>query len=257
MQTYALSNAWELAERRLALLEACYDPASIRRAEALEVQRGWRCLEAGAGHGSFARWLAARVGAGGSVLAADLDVRLLEHLDAPALEIRRMDLTVDELPRDAYDFVHTRLVLMHLPVRDELLARLAAAVRPGGILMVEEDDIHPILATATGAYREAWQAFIATMRQAGVDPEWARGLPNRLDAVGLVDVDAELNGQLFRGGSQAAQFWRLTWLQARERVVAMGVAGDVVDRGRAVLEDRRQWFHGSAAVIAWGRRAPA
>ena len=47
-----------------------------------------------------------------------------------------------------------------MPARDELLARLVRALRPGGILMVEEDDIYPILATATGAYRDGWDAFL-------------------------------------------------------------------------------------------------
>jgi 2-polyprenyl-3-methyl-5-hydroxy-6-metoxy-1,4-benzoquinol methylase len=83
MTGYAFPNTWQLARRRLALLEATYDPASFRRAEALGVAQGWRCLDAGAGHGSFARWLAARVGDGGTVVAADLEVRLLEHVDAP------------------------------------------------------------------------------------------------------------------------------------------------------------------------------
>jgi tRNA A58 N-methylase Trm61 len=73
--SYAFPNAWELARRRLALLEVCHDPSSIRHATALGVGPGWRCLEAGAGGGSFARWLAARVGESGSVVAADIDTR--------------------------------------------------------------------------------------------------------------------------------------------------------------------------------------
>jgi hypothetical protein len=82
-----------------------------------------------------------------------------------------------------------------------VLRRLAVAVRPGGVLLVEEDDIYPVVATAEGAYRAAW------------------------------DVGAELEGQLFPGGSEIAQFWSLTWL----------------------LEDPARWFHGPAKVAAWGR----
>jgi ubiquinone/menaquinone biosynthesis C-methylase UbiE len=249
---YALPNAWELADRRLALLEASHDAASIRRAEALGVGPGWHCLDAGAGHGSFARWLSSRVGESGRVVAADLDVRLLEEI--PGIEVRQLDLAADELPRDAFDLVHTRLVLIHVPARDEVLPRLAAAVRPGGVLLVEEDDIHPVTATATGAYHEAWMAFLRMTEAAGLDAEWARDLPERLGALDLEDVDAELDGQLFRGGSEPARFWSLTWLQARERMIAMGTPGEVVDAGRAVLEDPARWFHGPAKVIAWGRR---
>jgi SAM-dependent methyltransferase len=230
MTGYALPNAWDQAQRRLELLEACHDPGSFRRAEALGVAPGWRCLEAGAGNGSFARWLA---GKGANVLAVDVDVRLLEQHPTPGLEIRRMDLAKDELPRDAFDFVHTRLLLIHLPQRDEVLGRLVGALRPGGILMLEEDDIHPVLATATGDYRTGWEAFLTRTGEAGVDPEWARTLPERLDALGLREVDAEVDTQLFRGRSDAAELWSLTWFQVRDRTDA-----EAIDAGRAGLPTR-------------------
>jgi hypothetical protein len=76
---YTFPNAWEFARRRLELLEACHDPGSFRRAAALGVGPGWRCLDAGAGGGSFARWPAERTG---DVLAVDVDVRLVEKIDA-------------------------------------------------------------------------------------------------------------------------------------------------------------------------------
>ena len=248
MKGYVLPNAWELADRRLALLEACHDPASIRRAEALGVRPGWRCLEAGAGHGSFARWLAGQTG---DVLAVDLDVRLLEDLDVPGLEVRQLDLAADELPREQFDFIHTRLVLIHVPERERALRQLVAALRPGGILMLEEDDTYPIEGAATGPYREAWDAFLQMTVDAGLDPHWARSLPERLRALGLADVGAEIDSQFFPGGSLPAQFWSLTWQQVRERV------GEVLDGGRAALEDPERWFYGPAKVIAWGRRPAA
>jgi SAM-dependent methyltransferase len=249
MTCYALPNAWELARRRLDLLEACHDPSSFAHAHALGVRRGWRCLDAGAGGGSFARRLASRVGETGSVVAADIDTRLIEDLAAPNVEVRQIDLSTDPLEVGEFDFVHTRLFLLHVPEREEVLRRLAAALRPGGILMVEEDDIYPILETATGDYRDGWDAFLAVTSQAGVDPVWARMLPERLDQLGLQDVDADVETQFFRGGSPPAEFWSLTWFQVRERADAAAI-----DRGRAALADAAHWYHGPAKLIVWGRR---
>jgi SAM-dependent methyltransferase len=172
---YTFPNAWELARRRLELLEACHDPGSFRRAAALGVGPGSRCLDAGAGAGSFARWLADRTG---DVLAVDIDVRLVEEIAAPGLEVRRHDLAHDELPRGEFDFVHTRLVLIHVPERDAVLRRLADALRPGGVLLVEEDDIYP-LATTKGAYREAWDAVLELTGAAGLDGEWGAAAVSR------------------------------------------------------------------------------
>jgi SAM-dependent methyltransferase len=249
MTGYAFPNAWELARRRLELLEACHDPSSLRHAEALGVGPGWRCLDAGAGGGSFARWLALRVGDRGSVVAADIDTRLIEVLAAFNFEVREMDLSTDELEVGEYDFVHTRLFLIHVPAREEVLRRLVAALRPGGILMVEEDDVYPVLGTATGDYRDGWEAFLAATSEAGVDPVWARALPERLEQLGLRDVDAEVDTQFFRGGSPPAEFWSLTWSQVRDRTDA-----DAIDRGRAALADTARWYHGPAKLIVWGRR---
>jgi SAM-dependent methyltransferase len=249
MTSYAFPNAWALARRRLELLEACHDPSSVRHAEPLGVGPGWRCLDAGAGGGSFARWLASRVGESGSVVAADIDTRLIEDLAAPNLEVRQMDLTTDELEIGEFDLVHTRLFLIHVPAREQVLRRLVAALRPGGILMVEEDDVYPILGTATGDYRAGWDAFLAVTSEAGVDPVWARVLPERLDQLGLHGVDAAVDTQFFRGGSAPAEFWSLTWLQVRDRADA-----DAIDRGRAALADTARWHHGPAKLIVWGRR---
>jgi len=253
-QRYVFSNEWELACTRLSMLEACHDPTSFRCAAALGVRPGWKCLDAGAGRGSFARWLADRVGSDGGVVAADLDVRLLDDLNAPNVEVRQLDLVRDELPEAAFDLVHTRMVLMHIPARDAVLGRLVRALRPGGVVMIEEQDIFPIPLAPAGGYADAWAAFVPAMRAAGVDPEWARRLPDRLASIGVTGVKAEVDVQLFCGGSPAARFWSLTWLQARERLIRAGVEGDLVDRGRAALDDPACWFYGPAMVIASGHR---
>ena len=64
---------------------------------------------------------------------------------------------------NAFDFVHTRLVLLHIPAREAVLRRLVAALRPGGVLLLEEDDISPVLATARGAYRDARKPGISSV----------------------------------------------------------------------------------------------
>ena len=254
--SYVVPNSWERARRRLELLEACYDTASFRRASALGVREGWRCLDAGAGHGSFARWLGSRVGPAGSVIAADLDTRLLADITEPNIEVRQIDLVGSQLPAGEFDFVHTRLVLMHIPAREQVLGRLSAALRPGGILMIEEQDGFPVLATATGAYRQAWLAFIRTCRAAGTDPDGTRDLPMRLRRHGLASIDAELDVPLFRGGSAHARFWSLTWQQVRDRVIAVGEPAQVIDDGQADLADDQRWFTGPAMMTARGQRSP-
>ena len=93
--TLSLDGAEEFERARLALLEEVCDPHTTRQFDAFGVCDGWRCLDVGAGGGSATRDLAERIGETGSVLAVDLDVRLLEPLASDRVEVRRHDLLGD------------------------------------------------------------------------------------------------------------------------------------------------------------------
>src|SRR5262245_60279226 len=70
---YLLDNRAAAAQRRFGALSALFDDVTFRHVEALGIQRGWRCWEAGAGGPSVPNWLAGRVGPDGHVLATDPD----------------------------------------------------------------------------------------------------------------------------------------------------------------------------------------
>ena len=101
---------------------------------------GWKSPEVGAGAGSVAQWLSSRVGPSGRVVATDIDMRYLQGLGAPNLEIRRHDILKDEPLKPEYDLVHCRKLLQNLPEPEKALRNMAASVRPSGWLMIEEDD---------------------------------------------------------------------------------------------------------------------
>jgi SAM-dependent methyltransferase len=257
MSNYTLDNAWQQARHRLALLEQILDPTTQRRMRALGVGADWQCLDIGAGGGSIAQWLCAQVGPHGRVLATDIDVRFLDALAEPNLEVRRHDIVADDLPKATFDLVHTRMVLMHLPAREQVLKRLVAALRPGGWLLLEEADIFPIGATAPGAYARVWDATGRALAAAGARADWGRQLPTLLTTHGLSEVGAEADVRLFPGASPLAEFWRLTLTQLRERVIAVGASEQDLDAVLGMLTDTTHWFTDFAVVVAWGRRPVA
>jgi ubiquinone/menaquinone biosynthesis C-methylase UbiE len=249
---YVFSNAWELAERRLEFLELEHDPTTKRRALDLGLQSGWRCLEVGAGRGSIVRWLSDVVGPSGHVFAVDIDTRFLNALPGN-VELHRLDVVTDELPAAQFDFVHTRLLLMHLPERNEILRKLVSALRPGGWILCEENDVFPILGAAAGLYKDAWLSFVRGMLAAGVDPTWVRTLPASLEQLGLLNIRTDVVVPFFRGGSNEAQFWTLTWMQSMDKVVASGASRDVIDSAIRLLDDPSVWLYGPAMVGVAGR----
>src|SRR2546425_4656314 len=214
MSVYVFDNAWEQERERLVGLESVNNPGTISHLQTIGIAEGWRCLEVGGGAGSIAEWLCARVGPKGSVLATDIDTRFLDALSQPNLEVRKHDIASDELPAEAFDLVHARAVLEHLPERDKALARMVEALRPGGWLLVEDGDFSRPLSLPETAFRyPAAQArrgmrvlkkMTAVLGQSGFDPEYAIRLPGELVAQGLVDVGGETRSVLVWGGSRGS-----------------------------------------------------
>src|SRR5215831_4650513 len=85
--SYVFDNAAPQTVTRFSVLSALYDPGTIRRLDQVGVESGWRCWEIGAGSGSIATWLSARVGSGGFVLATDIDTRFLDRIGRPNLHV--------------------------------------------------------------------------------------------------------------------------------------------------------------------------
>jgi predicted O-methyltransferase YrrM len=82
-------------DERLNLLEQLFNPTTRRRRAM--VQRGWRCLEVGAGRGAMAVWLAEQVGPTGHVLATDLNPVYLKRIDLPNLDVLEHNILEDSL----------------------------------------------------------------------------------------------------------------------------------------------------------------
>jgi SAM-dependent methyltransferase len=250
------------AEReRLSLLEQLADPIAARRLSRLGVGPGWRCLDVGAGTGSVARWLAECVGPSGQVVATDLNPRFLVGLGLPNLEARRHDILEDDLEAAHYDLVHCRAVLMHLPDPWRALRRMAAAVRPGGWLLVQELDFGSFGACDPGHPRAAEFDRIARATCAAVraveffDPCFGRrvhALVEELRLEGIGYGETTLNG---RGGGSVARNCRLRQDLLRGPLVATGVLTeeDFDELGRA-YDDPSFWFVGFTVFAAWGRR---
>jgi ubiquinone/menaquinone biosynthesis C-methylase UbiE len=146
-----------------------------RRIDGLGLQQGWRCLEVGGGGGSVAAWLCERVGPAGSVVATDINTRLLEGIELPNFEARRHDITCDSLPDGEFDFVHIRWLLHHLPEPERAIRRMIGALRPGGWLLLEEVDFFPVYTSPSRVYVDFMVALVNTVVSAsGRDCFWAR-----------------------------------------------------------------------------------
>lgn len=261
-RAYAFGNARNGQRERLRALEQLLDPDTIRQLATLGVDTGWRCLEVGAGGGSIAAWLCDQVGAEGSVVATDLDLTVLGELSRANLEVRVHDVVADQLPVDEYDLIHARLVVSWLADPLAVLRRLRSALRPAGVLLIEEMDFSAAV-TIPEVDEPTRQLFdrVFTVHNAlleakhGFDLTYGARLIDELTMAGLKDVGSECRRSTWRGGELGTTALRFTLEQLREPVIASGHVGpDDVDAAIALCADphfgiRSQWIHS-----AWGWR---
>jgi SAM-dependent methyltransferase len=243
---------------RLALLEQCRDPGTIRRLGELGVGPGWRCLEVGAGRGSIMRWLAERVSPGGSVVAVDIDPRFLTEVPEN-VEVRTLDVREHEVGVGEYDLVHCRALLMHMPDPVSTLARLAAALAPGGVLLAEEGDFglsylggHPDAELLNQIRRRTLDA----VTDAGVfNARFGRGLPGMLTAAGLERSGTEIETHVGEPGEPQYEFARLSARESAPKLLAAGLMDDAdVARLEGYFASPGTIVTGGSVVAAWGRR---
>lgn len=263
MSTYVFDNSWERERARLAGLEALYDPGTIRLLESVGVGAGWKCLEIAAGGGSITEWLCDRVGSTGKVVATDTDTRFVEVLQKPNLDVRRHNLVTDELPEEEFDVIHGRLIVQHLPDREQLIKRLVVALKPGGWLVLEDADWSPTIGALLvtipeedhDAVMRVWQRVVDILRAAGSDETYGRKLPAEFMAQGLIDVGADIRNELIWGGSPAAAGSIGTLERLYESLVRAGVSEEDLEAELARLADPdRARVSQAQMVAAWGRR---
>ena len=248
----------ETESARLGLLEASRDPGTMRQLEQLGVGPGWRCLEVGAGRGSIVRWLAEKVTPTGSVTAVDIDPRFLSDMPEN-VEVRALDIREDEVEAEAFDLVHCRALLMHLPDPAETLTKLAAALRPGGLLLAEEPDFglfhyggHPDSVEMS----EIAHRTFDTMKEAGIfNAQFGRSLPGMLSKSGLSLLGTRIETPVSGPGEPDYELARATALEAAPKLAAAGLLTEAnVTRLEDYFAQPDAILTCSSLVAAWGRK---
>jgi len=254
------TSAFEDELARLRLLEQRYDARTFARLAVLGPLAGTRCLEVGAGAGSVARWLAAQAGPAGQVVATDADPRFLGAAAAAGIEVRRHDILADPLEPGHYDVVHCRALMCHLADPGQALRAMAAAVRPGGWLLVEDadyvslvaaDPAHPRSARFDAVIRKLLTFFAASRT---FDPFLGRRVPSLVAAAGLAETGHEAVACHRHGSSAAAKLLHRSLERTRDGALRSGVVAD--EEFEAVLAATRDpsfSFMDALSVAAWGR----
>jgi len=150
----------------------------------------------GCGFGLLARELAALAGATGDVVGIEREAAQIAEgerlareagLSAPA-DIRRGDAYDFPLRDDewgSFDIVHARFLLEHLERPQQVVSAMLRAVRPGGRVVLEDDDHEALIVyPPVPEFERVWRAYARAYEATGRDPRIGRKLPSLLAAGG-------------------------------------------------------------------------
>jgi len=255
----------EAAARRLRVLDEVFGPHSRELLRRAGLTQGMRVADIGCGSGLVSLWIAAQLGAGGSVTGVDMSGEQLRVAEKNAGAAGLTNVSFQEasayetkLPRGQFDLVYSRFLMCHLTDPAKALSEMRTLLRPDGILVCEDHDDGGIFSEPqTGAYERLVEISESVNRIRGLDSYIGLKLPRLVREAGfgrpevVVKQIAELRGP-------HKLFWEITLREAAPAILAAGVATQeeldtVCGEIRAIAEDEATLVMLARVTQVWAR----
>jgi ubiquinone/menaquinone biosynthesis C-methylase UbiE len=257
---YALPRS-EQEYDRLSRQAAFLHGTTKRLFHAAGLAPGMRVLDLGCGVGDVALLAAEIAGPGGEVVGVDVDgaaVRIARErarsLGLPQVTFIEGDMLTAEFA-EGFDAAVGRLVLMYRADPAEALRRIAAQVRPGGLVVFQELDFDPAIGARSLPEQTLWSEtgglVIDTFSRAGMQVRMGPQLFSAFLAAGL--PAPTMCGEALIGGGP--EFGGYAWLAGVARSLApvmakLGLA-DPQQLGLDTLGDRLRDDTVAGGAVVW------
>jgi ubiquinone/menaquinone biosynthesis C-methylase UbiE len=245
-------------QKRLARLN---DLLNRRSLAAMRLTGGERVLDVGSGLGQMSRAMSRAVGPSGRVVGVERSAEQIERgreLSHEAREewladIRQGDATALPLRDEewgTFDVAHARFLLEHVPDPLAVVRGMVRAVRPGGRIVLEDDDhdVFRIWPEAPPAWA-VWKAYLVTYERLGLDPNIGRRLVEILHQAGVAPMR---NDWLFFGSCPGDPDFSA--YVDNLAAILVGARADIVATG---LVDEAGHARGIAELREWQKRPGA
>lgn len=178
---------------RLSRLNNLMNAASLRE---MALMGGEKILDVGSGLGQFSRVMARAAGPSGKVIGIEKNKEQLNEAlrlarqqgEEDLVEMRQGDALSFPLQNqewNSFDVAHTRFLLEHLNDPLSVVRDMVRAVRPGGRIILEDDD-HDVLRLwpEPPGFWNIWYSYMRSYDRLGNDPYIGRRLVSLLHQAG-------------------------------------------------------------------------
>jgi SAM-dependent methyltransferase len=237
---YSLATG-KAAVRRLTALHRVYSPSGRRVLLKAGLKPGMTVADFGCGVGATTHMLAEMVGPSGHVTGIDLSPAQVEQGRALCNSAGLMNVTfaaasatASGLPRNSFDLVYCRFLLLHLVDPAACLREMLEILKPGGLLVVEDGD----LTSAGSILPSSLQAFADLFGRLGPTRGLNYALGNHLyhlvKAAGLPEPEIEIHQPaVARGEDRFLLKWSVE--EAASACIAAGLV--TADEMKTILAD--------------------
>ncbi len=199
----------------------------------MDIAPGARVIDLGCGPQGILDLLAERVGSSGTVVGLEkspetvaLARSFVRERQLTNVEVLEGDARSTGFPRESFDLVHARLVLVNVPAPEQIVEEMVTLTRPGGIVASHEADYwthrcdppHP-------SWERLFSLYEAYSRHTGVDLFVGRRTHALFRAAGLTDIHVQPLIHVYPFGHPRRGIFLDFINNVRERLIASALVG--------------------------------
>jgi SAM-dependent methyltransferase len=229
------------AVRRLTALHRIYLPAGRRILLQAGIRPGMHAADLGCGVGATTRTLAEMVGPSGAVTGVDVSAAQLEQgrnlCKAEGIAnatFAQASATSTSLPRNSFDLVYCRFLLLHLVDPAAGLREMFELLKPGGVLVVEDGDLTSAGSSPPSSLHWFADLFGRLGPTRGLDYALANRLYHLVKAAGFPDPDIEIHQPAIARGEDR---FLLKWSVEEAAPAFIGAGVVTADEMNTILAD--------------------
>ena len=254
------------AVHRLLMLHNIYSPVGRRVLLQAGLTPGMRVADFGCGIGAVTSMLAEMVGPSGSVTGIDANTAQLEQArdicqrrGFTNVSFQAADACATELPRESFDLVYCRFLLLHLPDPASCLREMRDVLKPGGLLFVEDGDIASAGSIPPTILDKGVDLFVRLGPPRGLNYSLARDLYHLVKAAGFSDPEIEIHQPAIPRGVNRS-FLKRSVEEAGPALVATGlVTSDQLEQMLAAMQEATEnpdvLILAPRMSLVWARKA--
>lgn len=250
---------------RLQILNTIHQPYTKFLLERAGLSQGMQVADIGCGTGNVSFLMASQVGVNGSVCGVDLSAAQLDiaRFQTAALKSDNVRFSKGSaydsgLPKESFDFVYCRFLLIHLNRPIEALLEMKSLLKPGGVIVCEEADFDKAFCEPSSKIHDrCYEMLIGLAATRGQNFCLGIELYNMFQDAGFMTPEITFIQPIVSGENK--RLIDMSLMEARNALIEAGLTvpdkvDEIIAQMKELAEDKTTLFAIPRVTQIWGRK---